>query len=707
MPGAAGTKRITDAQYRMLFRQFLLDQERLSHAIEREVFGESDMSRHVSVTVSAQDLLNVNPQVGSNLLEQPAKLLPLFDEALVEAQQELLDNFAKDPTKRYGREPNENCHVRVSSLPQVPEVSKPSIGTLRSSDAGRLVQLNGTVIRTGVVKMLENQRVYVCKNTKCRHRFTLEADVEQGNILVAPKTCPSNDGGGSGDSSMEHVSKCKSTVFEVVETRCSDYQEIKLQDKMQYLMVGSIPRSIIVVFQDDLVDKCMAGDDIAVTGTLLRRWKSSIPGVRAELDTLLVANSVKVRNKVSASDFVSDELRNEFLNFWKKHNGPQPSISDPDTFPCSPLIARNLIIESVCPQLFGLFIVKLALLLTMAGGNGFQNSSGHSVRGDSHMLLIGDPGTGKSQLLRFAAFLSTRSVLTTGIGTTSAGLTCSAVKDGGDWMLEAGALVLADGGLCCIDEFNSIREHDRSAIHEAMEQQTLSVAKAGLVCKLNARCSVFAVSNPKGNYDVNNDVSVNTGIASPLLSRFDVILVLLDTNNPEWDQMVSTFILQSSLVASDSAAVSDYNPNKSKTRPNLANSDQCWPVQILQAYLAYVKELKPELTRGAMVVLESYYLLQRKNDARSAARTTVRLLESLIRLSQAHARIMCRRQVLLQDALMAILVVEASLNINSMLGMESVLHTEFPADPDAEYAEMKEKVLSHLGLDESDLGDGV
>ncbi len=206
---------------------------------------------------------------------------------------------------------------------------------------------------------------------------------------------------------------------------------------------------------------------------------------------------------------------------------------------------------------------------------------------------------------------------------------------------------------------------------------------------------------------MNNDVSVNTGIASPLLSRFDVILVLLDTNNPEWDQMVSTFILQSSLVSSDNPAMSGVTTNKSKTRPNLANSDQCWPVQILQAYLAFVKELKPELSKSSMAVLESYYLLQRKNDARSAARTTVRLLESLIRLSQAHARIMCREEVLLQDAIMAILVVEASLNHSSMLDMESVLHTEFPADPEAEYLEMKEKVLSTLGLDENDLADAI
>lgn len=191
-------------------------------------------------------------------------------------------------------------------------------------------------------------------------------------------------------------------------------------------------------------------------------------------------------------------------------------------------------------------------------------------------------------------------MLTTGIGTTGAGLTCSAVRvtsirgGGGDWSLEAGALVLANGGICCIDEFNSIKESDRATIHEAMEQQTLSIAKAGLVVKLNTKTSVIASCNPKGAYDMTSDISANTNIASPLLSRFDIILVMIDNPQKEWDKFVSTFLL------SRSVGTMQINCGQEE------NGASHWDLLTLQQYIHYVKtHFKPELKTDARLLLVS------------------------------------------------------------------------------------------------------
>ena len=422
----------------------------------------------------------------------------------------------------------------------------------------------------------------------------------------------------------------------------------------------------MVVLKNDLADKCKAGDNVSITGYVIQRWRAFKADQKCELELALIANFVEVQNETS-KEHLSSDFSNEFEIYWQSSNVFK---------------LRNDIVSSFCPQIYGMSLVKLGIILTILGGVGKESGNGTRIRGEGHLLLVGDPGTAKSQFLKHASKLTSRAVMTTGIGTTNAGLTVTAIKEGGDWQLEAGALVLADKGICCIDEFNSIKEGDRTSIHEAMEQQTLSVAKAGLVCKLNTRCSVFAACNSKGKFDESQSLSVNLALASPLLSRFDLVFVVMDLKRPEWDRDVSSYILNS---ATDSIKSEQSKP--------------FWNFEKLKRYISYVKsEYHPNLTEESSLILTRYYQLQRQADLRNSARTTIRMLESLVRLSQAHAKLMCHRLVEKMDAVMAIIVMESSFQSQSVCGLKLDVFESFPSDPDKEFKEKYELVLQNLGL---------
>jgi DNA replicative helicase MCM subunit Mcm2 (Cdc46/Mcm family) len=724
---------------------------------------------------SLPDVLQVLPEIAEGLSSHSHSVLITLDETLADAQRELLvmtdSAYDSDSDDQGGRglpltfKPF--LHARLTNLPSVHEYFKPNVSSIRACDVGKFIQVPGTVIRTGAPRVLESERQYQCTNSKCNFIFTVFTGVETNYTHELPLQCPAPGGA------------CKNKGFRSLEEtiRRTDYQEIKIQEQVQTLGVGSIPRSIVVALEHDLVDICKAGDDVVVTGKLARRWNRMRSGTRCDLEVVLIANHVRVVSDTSTGGVVTDgecccvlvlvtsmtalaELREDFKAFWSYFNRSG-----------RPLRARNILLQSINPQIHGMYIVKLAVALTLVGGVG-RVDSGASVRGEAHLLLVGDPGTGKSQFLRYAARITPRSVLTTGVGTTSAGLTCAATKDGAEWTLEAGALVLADRGVCCIDEFSSIREHDRTAIHEAMEQQTLSVAKAGMLCNLNTRTTIIAATNPKGKYDPNADVSINTAIDPPLLSRFDLVLLLLDRNDVEWDRHVSSFILRNACRRADGSVPEDatgeaelldegnrsreqrlghlrdcgnpldsasqrgaVNRSEEALRRRLADwktpavreldvnlaasstlasssSVRCedtapgdalvtWSTRRMQAYFLHCKSsYQPRLTPQAEAVITEYYSAQRASDMRytEAARTTIRLLESLVRLSQAHARFMCREEVTLQDAVCTVLLIETSMHTAAMVGTDSVVRTGFPDDPDAEYEQQEHQILDRLKL---------
>ncbi|KAJ2854583.1 DNA helicase mcm9 [Coemansia erecta] len=602
-----------------------------------------------SILVDMHVVLQSNHEFGQLLLDQPTKYIPYMNRALdlVQQKHKATELIAK-----------KNAQVRIGSLPNTPVLLRTRVPG--STEAGKLISFTGTVVRSGAVKMMETFRKFQC--TRCRGMFDVHAEVEQYGYIPRPTRCR-----------VSGQEPCNSTGFMPTTPdpeACVDYQEIKVQELAGKLSMGTIPRAIQVVLEGDIVDCAKSGDHITVTGVVIYRWRAPVIGERPDISIVLRASSITVHagDTVADAGASRDEMFEAFGRFWLQNAA-------------RPMAARDEIVASVCPRVYGLHSVKLAVLLVLLGGVARADNRGMRVRGEAHMLLVGDPGTAKSQFLKFAARLIPRAVLTTGVGSTSAGLTVTAVRDGAEWQLEAGALVLADRGICCIDEFGSIREADKATVLEAMEQQSISVAKAGIVCKLNARCSVLAAMNPKGHYDKTAPLTVNTALSSPLLSRFDLIMVLLDSRNDAWDERVADFLLLGTELAAEA-------------------QDCFWTFDRLRAYVACVKNrLEPRASAAAERVLTRYYQLQRQRDPAASARTTIRLLESLIRLAQAHARLMFRDSALLCDAVMAVVLMESTMLTASLLGSADALHTSFPEDADAVYAETEALVLSRLGLD--------
>uniref|UniRef100_A0A672MFQ0 DNA helicase MCM8 n=1 Tax=Sinocyclocheilus grahami TaxID=75366 RepID=A0A672MFQ0_SINGR len=428
---------------------------------------------------------------------------------------------------------------------------------------------------------------------------------------------------------------------------CGDTQSISLPDgkytiptKVQHS--SRIPRTIECELTQDLVDSCVPGDTVTITGVI--KVSNEEGNGRNKKDKCMFllyiqANSVS-NSKGQKSKAASDS------------EGQGPSVE----FSIKDLYAIQEIQASLCPAIYGHLLVKAGLALTLFGGcqKYVDDKNRIPIRGDPHILIVGDPGLGKSQMLQSRPCV-TWCIYVCGNMTTTSGLTVSLSRDSGsgDYALEAGALVLGDQGICCIDEFDKMGSQHQ-ALLEAMEQQSISLAKAGIVCTLPARTSIIAAANPvRGHYNKAKTVSENLKMGSALLSRFDLVFILLDTPNEDHDHLLSEHVMAMRAGkngAVSSAAVTRYSTQESSI--SIFKAFDPIPHQLLRKYVGYARHyVHPTLSAEATQVLQDFYLeLRKQNQTADSTPITTRQLESLIRLTEARARVELREKATQSDA---------------------------------------------------------
>ena len=566
----------------------------------RERISQMVVTNSNSLVVDFEDLLVFDIKLAERLKEKPDEYLNHANRAAY-SQLEIEDSEYASKL--------EEAILRFRNLPEATQLR-----LLGAANIGKLVMVEGIIVRASPVQPQVLRAAFKCK--RCETTSYID---QSGPFLKAPLRC-------------ENPTCQSKGTFEFLQEGSTfiDYQQIRIQERPEDLPPGQLPRTLNVkLISRDLVDKARPGDHIAVIG-IVRAVAPVLPtpGKLRVFRLHVDANFIDVESKGPETALISPEEEKEILELSQ-----------------DPWIHRN-IIRSIAPSIYGYETIKEAITYLIFGGVP-KHLADISIRGELNVLLVGDPGTAKSQLLQYVSAIAPRGLYTSGRGTTAAGLTAAVLRErGGGMTLEAGALVLADKGVACIDEIDKMRPEDRVAIHEVMEQHTVSVAKGGIVATLNARTAILAAANPSlGRYDAYKTVTENINLPITILSRFDLIFVLKDTPQKELDEKMSTHILEIH-------------------RRGAAPVETPIPSDLLRKYISYAKNVEPTLSEGAIQRLKEFYLEMRAVTEKiegSPIAITARQLESLVRLTEARARIALRKEVTVEDAEAAIAIMNKSL----------------------------------------------
>ncbi|KAL2176331.1 MCM2/3/5 family-domain-containing protein [Thermothelomyces heterothallicus CBS 202.75] len=593
----------SNTQIRSLLESFILDFRLDNVFVYRDQLRENALLKKYYCDVNIGDLIKFNEEIAHRLVTEPAEIIPLFEAALKRCTHRIV----------YPHEPNVKLPDHQLLLHSNAE--DVSIRNLDSLTISRLVRVPGIVIGASVMSSKATELHIQCRT--CDH--TQDIPVLGGFSSVSlPRQC------GRYRAPGDPTEKCPLDPYFVVHEKSKfvDQQIIKLQEAPDQVPVGELPRHVLVSADRYLTNRVVPGSRCVIMGIFSiyqSKGSKNSGGAVAIRTPYLRATGIQtdIDQTAKGQAVFSEEEEQEFLELSRR----------PDLY--------NIMTDCIAPSIYGNRDIKKAILCLLLGGSKKILPDGMKLRGDINVLLLGDPGTAKSQLLKFVEKVAPIAIYTSGKGSSAAGLTASVQRDQStrEFYLEGGAMVLADGGVVCIDEFDKMRDEDRVAIHEAMEQQTISIAKAGITTILNARTSVLAAANPIfGRYDDMKTPGENIDFQTTILSRFDMIFIVKDEHERGKDERIAKHVMG---IHMGGRGVEE------RVEAEI-------PVEKMRRYISYCRSrCAPRLSDAAAEKLSSHFVAIRKQvhaaeleaNARSSIPITVRQLEAIVRITESLAKL--------------------------------------------------------------------
>ena len=576
------------------------------------------------------------------LINYPQEIIPIMDHTIKDCLIQIINdaNATTSPAQSKLDEIETNVYT---IRPYNVNLVEKGIRELNPNDIDKLVSVKGLTLRS--TSIIPDMKVAFFRCNACGH--TVGVEIDRG-VISEPTKCP-----------REVCGQTNSMVLIHNRSSFSDKQVIKLQETPDLVPDGQTPHSINLCVYDELVDSCRAGDRVEVCGIFRSTPVRANPRQRALKNLyktyLDIVHVKKIDKRRLGGDVTTlehelaekDQEVEQVRKITAEEEAKIKEISERDDL-------YEILARSLAPSIYEMDDVKKGILLQLFGGTNKTFTKGGRYRGDINILLCGDPSTSKSQILQYVHKIAPRGVYTSGKGSSAVGLTAYITRDidTKQLVLESGALVLSDGGVCCIDEFDKMSDATRSVLHEVMEQQTISIAKAGIITTLNARTSILASANPiNSRYDPNLPVTGNIDLPPPLLSRFDLVYLILDKVDESIDRQLARHLTDMYL----------------EDAPETVNANSVLPVELLTLYIQYAKEnFNPVMTEEGKNELVRSYVEMRKlgEDARSSEKritATTRQLESMIRLSEAHAKMRLSERVELIDVKEAVRLIKSAI----------------------------------------------